>query len=82
LGPDSEPWPLLKTFTLCSSEGTSDVRGALQDAVRSKRQRGQALPKFRLSAALLSLEDWHESMAEVEMFDPEDVLEAFRGPQI
>jgi hypothetical protein len=80
LGPASEPWPLLKTVTLCPKKSAvENVYRTLQDAARSK-QRRQALPKLRLSPALLSLGNWQESGVEVEKFDPVDFLSAFRVP--
>ncbi|KAJ7871767.1 hypothetical protein B0H13DRAFT_2349724 [Mycena leptocephala] len=57
LGPSSQPWPQLKTLTLCPKEATLDgVRDALEDAVDSKRQRGQSLPELRLFRALEDLQ--------------------------
>ncbi|KAF7350427.1 hypothetical protein MVEN_01347700 [Mycena venus] len=70
LGPTSQPWSQLKTLTLCPKEDTSDsVCDALKDAIASKRQHGQCLPKLRLSAALFSLEDWQVGGVDVEIFD-------------
>ncbi|KAJ7856198.1 hypothetical protein B0H14DRAFT_2753133 [Mycena olivaceomarginata] len=81
LGPDSGPWTLPQTITLCPREATLDaVSDALQIAVGSQHQRGQALPKFRLSSALASLENWGEIGADVETYDPTDLLEAFNLP--
>ncbi|KAJ7842771.1 hypothetical protein B0H13DRAFT_2413457 [Mycena leptocephala] len=81
LGPASQPWPLLKTVTLCSSEDTLEaVSNALRIAVNFKRKRGQTLPKFRLSPALSSLEDWRsEKGADVEIFDPGEILKPFES---
>jgi hypothetical protein len=81
LGPASQPWPLLKTVTLCSSEDTLEaVSNALRIAVNFKRKRGQTLPKFRLSPALSSLEDWRSGKgADVEIFDPGEILKPFES---
>ncbi|KAJ6588308.1 hypothetical protein B0H19DRAFT_1247993 [Mycena capillaripes] len=69
VGPISTPWPLLKTFNLYPKEDdVEDVRDALLAAIRTKRQRGQPLPKFGFSATLLFLEDWQASGADAEMF--------------
>jgi hypothetical protein len=55
------------------------LRATLRGAVYSKRQGGLALPKFRLSSKLLSLEDWEGMGADVELFsDATDVLDGFR----
>ncbi|KAJ6474656.1 hypothetical protein C8R47DRAFT_706832 [Mycena vitilis] len=79
LGLASQPWPQLQTVTLCPKGGNvDDVCSALRDAADAKRQRGQTLPKLRLSAELLSLEDWQEKGVDVEKFDPNDVLDLFR----
>ncbi|KAJ7614635.1 hypothetical protein DFH06DRAFT_1484178 [Mycena polygramma] len=79
LGPASQPWPQLQTVTLCPMDGNLDgVCSALRDAANAKRQRGQTLPKLRLSSELLSLEDWREKGVDVEKFDPDDVLDLFR----
>ncbi|KAJ6588301.1 hypothetical protein B0H19DRAFT_1098677 [Mycena capillaripes] len=70
LGSASQPWPLLNTVKLYPmDDDLEDVRDALLATIRTKRQRGEPLPKFGFSAALLSLEDWQESGADVEMFD-------------
>ncbi|KAJ7849335.1 hypothetical protein B0H13DRAFT_2088730 [Mycena leptocephala] len=74
LGPSSQPWPGLKTVTLCpKKDGYNDVWDALEDAVDSKRQSGQPLPKLRLFRALSTLEAWQENAwqgngADVEVF--------------
>jgi len=76
LGPASQPRPLLQTLTLCPMEDAVDgVCAVLKDAVHSKR--GQPLPKFRLSRALASREDWQGSGVDTEIFDPADVLRSF-----
>ncbi|KAJ7856581.1 hypothetical protein B0H13DRAFT_1175947 [Mycena leptocephala] len=81
LGPASQPWPLLKTVTLCSREDTLEVvSNALRIAVNFKRKRGHTLPKFRLSPALSSLEDWRSGKgADVEIFDPGEILKSFES---
>ncbi|KAJ7849336.1 hypothetical protein B0H13DRAFT_2088735 [Mycena leptocephala] len=74
LGPSSQPWPRLKTVTLCPNKDTYDaVRDTLKDVVDSKRQNGQPLPKLRLFRALSTLEAWQENAwqgnrADVEVF--------------
>ncbi|KAF7350444.1 F-box domain-containing protein [Mycena venus] len=74
LGPASEPWPLLRTVTLCPMTDTVEkVCDALKDAVQSEHR----LPRLRLSSALLSLEDWQGLGLDVEIFDPKDVLSNF-----
>ncbi|KAJ7869230.1 hypothetical protein B0H14DRAFT_2728377 [Mycena olivaceomarginata] len=71
LGPDSGSWTLPQTITLCPRDATLE---AVSDALRI---RGQVLPKFRLSSALASLENWGEIGADVEIFDPTGLLDAF-----
>ncbi|KAF8190408.1 hypothetical protein K438DRAFT_924727 [Mycena galopus ATCC 62051] len=81
LGPDSQPWPLLETITLYPLESALEaVVASLRIAVVSKQQRGETLPKFRLAPALAALENWQELGVEVEVFDPADMLDAFRSP--
>ncbi|KAJ7853901.1 hypothetical protein B0H13DRAFT_2358773 [Mycena leptocephala] len=81
LGPASQPWPLLKTVALCPMQSALEtVRGVLRDAMHSRHQRGQPLSNLRLSPALLSLEDWHKYGANVERFDPVDLLNSFPAP--
>ncbi|KAF7350434.1 hypothetical protein MVEN_01348600 [Mycena venus] len=76
LGPASEPWPLLRTVTLCPMKDTVEkVCDALKDAVQSDRE--HHIPQLRLSSALLSREDWREIGVDVEVFDPKDVLGNF-----
>ncbi|KAJ6588362.1 hypothetical protein B0H19DRAFT_1226204 [Mycena capillaripes] len=74
-GPATPPWPLLKTVTLYPKPSTlDDVRDALQNAMRPKRRRGQALPHFRLSPdLLLAMED----RVDTEMFDPTEIIDTF-----
>jgi hypothetical protein len=68
LGPASQPWPLLKTVALWPRQDDLEaLRDVLRDAVQSKRERGQALPKFRLSPKLLSQEDWQGMGVDVEI---------------
>ncbi|KAJ6588333.1 hypothetical protein B0H19DRAFT_1248011 [Mycena capillaripes] len=75
LGPTTQPWPLLRTVALCPRPGTlQDVHEALQNVMRSKRQRGQALPHFKLSADLLSS---MEERVGTETFDPTDIIDSF-----
>jgi hypothetical protein len=65
LGPASHPWPLLKTITLGAKDnynGSFEGLGAaLEDAVKSKRQRGEPVPEVQLFLVLSSLEDWDEN---------------------
>ncbi|KAJ6588281.1 hypothetical protein B0H19DRAFT_1098608 [Mycena capillaripes] len=70
LGPTSQPWPLLKTLTLCPKNYLKEVRDAIQEVIHSKRQHGHPLPKFRLSSALLSKKGWGGNGADLEFFDP------------
>jgi hypothetical protein len=79
LGPASQPWPLLQTVALWPKQDNLEgLHAALRDAVHSKRQGGLALPKFRFSPKLLSLEDWEGMGADVELFgDAADVLVRF-----
>ncbi|KAJ6571704.1 hypothetical protein B0H19DRAFT_1130800, partial [Mycena capillaripes] len=73
----SLPWPLLDTLTLCPQQDyLVDVRGALHDAVELKRRRGQPLPKLRLSSPLALPK---ENEADIEIFDPVNVLRLFRS---
>ncbi|KAJ7780254.1 hypothetical protein DFH07DRAFT_794365 [Mycena maculata] len=73
LGPDSPPWPLLRTITLSPKDTDSDgVYSVLQRVARSK----QTLPKFRLSAVLYSKEHWDENGVDAELFDPTDLIAA------
>ncbi|KAF7360534.1 F-box domain-containing protein [Mycena venus] len=81
LGPHVEPWPLLQTIALSPMEGSLEaVSDALRIAIHSKQQSGQVLPKFRLAPALASLEDWQDLGADVEVFDPWDILHTFWSP--
>ncbi|KAJ6588529.1 hypothetical protein B0H19DRAFT_1367122 [Mycena capillaripes] len=81
LGPASPPWPRLKSVTLCPKENTlDDVHSAFREAVQSKFHGGKALPKIRLSPRLECLEEWQEEGADVEIFDPDTVLDDFRAP--
>jgi hypothetical protein len=69
LGPASQPWPLLKILTLgMKNDSLGSVRDAVEDAVNSKRRRGEPLPKVRLLRAPASIENWREDSAwDVEM---------------
>ncbi|KAJ7614689.1 hypothetical protein DFH06DRAFT_1484220 [Mycena polygramma] len=79
-GSASQPWPQLQAVTLCpTNSNLHGVRSALRDAAGVKHQRGQTLPKLRLSSKLLSLEDWREKGMDVEKFDPDVVLNLFRS---
>ncbi|KAF8190409.1 hypothetical protein K438DRAFT_1763395 [Mycena galopus ATCC 62051] len=81
LGPHSQPWPLLETVTLCPLESALEAVGvSLRIAVVSKQQRGETLPKLRLAPALAALENWQELGAQMKIFDPADMLDAFRSP--
>ncbi|KAJ7356685.1 hypothetical protein DFH08DRAFT_932782 [Mycena albidolilacea] len=61
LGPESEPWPLLKIITLgVKNDSFEDVRGALETTVISKRERGDPLPKVQILRAPTSLANWNE----------------------
>ncbi|KAJ6471309.1 hypothetical protein C8R47DRAFT_1147711 [Mycena vitilis] len=76
------PWPLLKIFTLSvGAEETVTMSLAIQRAVRLNRQRDlHTLPRFRLSQALFSeLASAKGLDLDQEIFDPEDVLDAFRS---
>jgi hypothetical protein len=64
LGRASQPWPLLKVITLgMKNDSLWSVRDAVEDAVISKRQRGEPLPRIRLLRAPASLEDWSEDIS-------------------
>ncbi|KAJ7881445.1 hypothetical protein B0H13DRAFT_2278590 [Mycena leptocephala] len=57
LGASAQPWPQLKTLTLYPKEDMFDaVRDALEDAMDSRRQRGQSLPELSLFCALEDLQ--------------------------
>jgi hypothetical protein len=61
LGPASYPWPLLKTITLGAVDDSFEkVGAAVEDAVDSKRQRGEPVPEVQLFQ-LWSLEKWNEN---------------------
>ncbi|KAJ7823619.1 hypothetical protein B0H14DRAFT_3469963 [Mycena olivaceomarginata] len=78
LGPVSHPWPLLKTITLGAVDDSfEEVGAAVEDAVDSKRQRGERVPEVRLFRVLSSLEDWDEnSPVDVERSWPNDTPDA------
>ncbi|KAJ6588270.1 hypothetical protein B0H19DRAFT_1366926 [Mycena capillaripes] len=68
-----QPWPLLKTVTLYPMERDAEAVGnVLLVAIRAKRQRGEPLPKLRLSPSLFSAEAWRDAGADVEILDPVD----------
>ncbi|KAJ7507190.1 hypothetical protein B0H11DRAFT_194362 [Mycena galericulata] len=73
--PDSQPWPNLQTLTLCFRNHTAETEyNTLQRIVRSKRERQQTLPKFRLPFDLFHKSDWEENGVDVELFDPTELL--------
>ncbi|KAJ7164888.1 hypothetical protein C8R46DRAFT_1220046 [Mycena filopes] len=79
LGPESPPWPLLETLTLCPLPRVlQDVYAAIRSAVRSMRQRGQVCPKFRFSPELCQVGQnyWAENEVDVESFDPTPLVGA------
>ncbi|KAJ7507195.1 hypothetical protein B0H11DRAFT_2185674 [Mycena galericulata] len=71
LGPDSQPWPLLQTVTLCHEFLPEDVYRTLQQILL--RQHQQALPKFRVPSDVFHKSDWQQSGVVVELVDPEEV---------
>ncbi|KAJ7481570.1 hypothetical protein FB451DRAFT_1394216 [Mycena latifolia] len=79
LGPASQPWPLLRTITVCPTPETLQaVYSTLQGAIRSKREHGQAIPKFRFSPILFQESYWDENGVDVELFDPTEFLPALQ----
>ncbi|KAJ6588283.1 hypothetical protein B0H19DRAFT_1366935 [Mycena capillaripes] len=71
----TRPWPLLKTVTLSPMESdVEEVHNALLAAIRTRHQRGEPLPKCRLSPVLFSKEAWRDyAGADVEkVLDPVD----------
>ncbi|KAJ7481578.1 hypothetical protein FB451DRAFT_1555836 [Mycena latifolia] len=79
LGPASQPWPLLGTITICPTPETLQaVYSTLQGAIRSKREHGQAIPKFRFSPRLSRKSYWRKNGVDVEMFDPTEMVAALR----
>ncbi|KAF7350422.1 hypothetical protein MVEN_01347200 [Mycena venus] len=78
LGPASQPWMRLQTVTLCPDLSVFDlVCTALKDAVDSKHQSGQCLPKLRVSPVLFSSEEWQDNGVDADIFDPVDILASF-----
>ncbi|KAJ7721014.1 hypothetical protein B0H16DRAFT_1603506 [Mycena metata] len=76
VGPDSQPWPLLQTVTLCPTTAyVQEVYTVIQNTVRSRRQRA-VVPKFRLSPRLYEVgeEYWAENGVDVELFDPTELV--------
>ncbi|KAJ7481483.1 hypothetical protein FB451DRAFT_1394135 [Mycena latifolia] len=70
----------LETFTVCPTvKALQDVYTALQDGIRSNRQRGQLIPKFRFSRMLFEQLYWDENRVDVELFDPTEALAALVG---
>ncbi|KAJ7704379.1 hypothetical protein B0H17DRAFT_1039467 [Mycena rosella] len=82
LGPESAPWPLLKTLTLCPQDNDMQaVHRTLQNLERSKRREAQTIPKFRFSPKLFShflepYSNWDEHQVDVEWYDATEVLAA------
>ncbi|KAJ6591028.1 hypothetical protein DFH09DRAFT_1273719 [Mycena vulgaris] len=79
LGPTSQPWPLLKTVTVCPREDIDilpTVYNTLRTAIDSKRQREQAIPKFRLSPGLFCEDYWDKNGVDVEVFNHEEIVNA------
>ncbi|KAJ7028700.1 hypothetical protein C8F04DRAFT_51593 [Mycena alexandri] len=79
IGPDSQPWPLLQTVTLCPThKDIQEVNAVIQNVVRTRRQNGEVVPKFRLSPKLCEVgEDyWVENGVDVDIFDPIELVRA------
>ncbi|KAJ7481552.1 hypothetical protein FB451DRAFT_1236353 [Mycena latifolia] len=77
LGPASRPWPLLENITLCPTEGTfENLYSTLRGVIHSKRDRAQAIPKFRVSRMLFKQSYWDENGVNVELFDPREIVAA------
>ncbi|KAJ6590929.1 hypothetical protein DFH09DRAFT_1138122 [Mycena vulgaris] len=75
LGPASQPWPRLGTVTICPNKtAVHDVGSPLRGAIDSRRQRGQAIPKLRLSAPMFYQKYWDENGVDVELFDPSELI--------
>ncbi|KAK7019825.1 F-box domain-containing protein, partial [Favolaschia claudopus] len=75
--PSSQPWPSLKYISVsCGQETLEAVSNALRIAVH--RRGSRVLPKFRISPALWSFEDWRRMDADIEMGGPDNsVLSTF-----
>ncbi|KAJ7628336.1 hypothetical protein FB45DRAFT_1079303 [Roridomyces roridus] len=74
LGPDSAPWPSLRTIIVQPQEKhTEKVYTALQDIVRWKRSRQETLPTFRPSASLFEREFWQEHAVLVELLGADEI---------
>ncbi|KAJ7628469.1 hypothetical protein FB45DRAFT_1059230 [Roridomyces roridus] len=81
LGPESAPWPLLRTVTVRPLEGDVDeVYAALQEVVQWKRKRQEPLPAFRLSQNLFARGYWQEAGVDVELPDDREVLDLLALP--
>ncbi|KAJ7628442.1 hypothetical protein FB45DRAFT_918298 [Roridomyces roridus] len=79
LGPESAPWPLLRTVTVRPLEGDVDeVYAALQEVVQWKRKRQEPLPAFRLSQNLFARGYWQEAGVDVELLDDREVLDLLK----
>ncbi|KAJ6465071.1 hypothetical protein C8R47DRAFT_1224546 [Mycena vitilis] len=79
------PVSVLETVTLGRKGGAMEnVADAVRAAVRSRRRHGQALPRLRLSSALvaslLPATGLEELVVELEVFDDTDILSVFRTP--
>ncbi|KAJ7764508.1 hypothetical protein DFH07DRAFT_1059053 [Mycena maculata] len=77
LGPTSQPWPSLKSVSICPKEGKLEVvYSTLQQVVRSRRQSQAALPNLWLSPPLFAKGYWEENGVDVELFDCSDLVAA------
>ncbi|KAJ7177881.1 hypothetical protein C8R46DRAFT_666019 [Mycena filopes] len=77
IGPESQPWPLLQTVTLCPmGNSLQEVLDVIRNAVRTKRQNGQTVPKFRVSRELYQRggDFWQGNGVDVELFDPSPLV--------
>ncbi|KAJ7829178.1 hypothetical protein B0H14DRAFT_3465852 [Mycena olivaceomarginata] len=74
-----QSWLFLQTVILCHMDSKLQ---AVSDALRFTvdQRHGQALAKFRLDPVLAALENWQEIGADVEVFDPMDILDGFHSP--
>ncbi|KAJ7780252.1 hypothetical protein DFH07DRAFT_468057 [Mycena maculata] len=72
LGPNSPPWPFLRTITVCPKDSdVEEIYTALQLVVRSKKP----LPGFRFSTLLYEY-SWDEHGVDAELYDPADLIDA------
>ncbi|KAJ7165045.1 hypothetical protein C8R46DRAFT_303330 [Mycena filopes] len=77
IGPESQPWPLLQTVTLCPmGNSLQEVLDVIRNAVRTKRQNGQTVPRFRVSRELYQRggDFWQGNGVDVELFDPSPLV--------